>query len=164
MSGAAAPALSAEVTAATTSAGGAATWAARGRVVALAAGSGLGMVAAVPPWGWWPAAFVGIALFDRLIAGRSRRSRFLRGWLAAVFWLAPGMVWMLDLTAPGYPLAVAVFGAFFGLGAAAVPAGPGRRIRCDDRRPARARGPARSTARAPWRLATTVRPSPDHVR
>jgi len=40
--------------------------------------AGLLIAAAVPPWGWWPAAFVGIALLDRLVADRPVASRFRR--------------------------------------------------------------------------------------
>ena len=39
------------------------------------------IAAALPPWGWWPAAFVGVALLDRLLAGRPAASRFRRMWL-----------------------------------------------------------------------------------
>ena len=52
----------------------------------------------------------------------------MRGWLATAFWLAPGMLWMWDLTPPGYVVAVAFSSALFGAAAAAVPAGAGRRL------------------------------------
>ena len=42
---------------------------------------GLCLAASVPPWGWWPLAFVGVAIWDRLLADASPRSRFLRSWL-----------------------------------------------------------------------------------
>jgi apolipoprotein N-acyltransferase len=100
----------------------------RARTVAHAACAGLAIAAALPPWGWWPLAFVGLALFDRLIADQPARKRFERGTLAAVFWLAPGMLWMWDLTPPGYVVAVAFYSALFGAGAAIVPAGAGRRV------------------------------------
>ena len=100
----------------------------RARTVAHAASAGLAIAAALPPWGWWPLAFVGLALFDRLIADQPARKRFERGWLAVAFWLAPGMVWMWDLTPPGYVVAVAFYSALFGAGAAIVPSGAGRRL------------------------------------
>ena len=84
--------------------------------------AGLTIAAAVPPWGWWPLAFLGIAQWDRLLAGRSARSRFLRSWLVAAAWLYPAMLWMFDLTAPGYVVAGAVYAAFFGITTLAVPA------------------------------------------
>lgn len=43
-------------------------------------------------------------------------------------WLGPGMLWMWDLTAPGYVVAVAVYSAFFGLAVAISPQGAGRRV------------------------------------
>jgi len=90
--------------------------------------AGLLIVAAVPPWGWWPLAIVGIAVLDRLIADQPRIVRFRRTWLVAAAWLLPGMVWMWDMTAPGYLIAVAAYSAYFGVAAAASPPGPGRRV------------------------------------
>ena len=34
-------------------------------------GTGVLLAAALPPWGWWPLAFVGVALLDRLVADRT---------------------------------------------------------------------------------------------
>jgi apolipoprotein N-acyltransferase len=56
----------------------------------------------MPPWGWWPLAFVGIALFEvssaRPDAPRSGRARMAvrRGWMF------PALGWMWFLTSPGY--------------------------------------------------------------
>jgi apolipoprotein N-acyltransferase len=97
-------------------------------LLARAALAGLCIGASVPPWGWWPLAFVGIALVDRLLADQPRRSRFWRMWLVAACWLYPTTIWMVDLSAPGYVIASAVFAAMFGVFAMAVPPGPGRRI------------------------------------
>lgn len=93
---------------------------------ALAAG--LCLAASVPPWGWWPLAFVGIALLDRLIAGQSWGHRFRRTWLVAAAWLFPGMLWMWDLTKPGYVIAGALYAAYFGVAAALCPPGRARWI------------------------------------
>ncbi len=81
-----------------------------------------------PPWGWWPLAFIGIAIFDRLVADRPARSRFARTWLFGVAWLAPGMGWMWFLTAPGYVVAVASYAGYLGLAAAIAPGGRWRRL------------------------------------
>jgi apolipoprotein N-acyltransferase len=83
--------------------------------------AGLCLAASVPPWGWWPLAFVGVALWDRLLAERSWRSRLMRTWLVAAFWLFPSLLWMWDLTPPGYVVAGAVFALYFGIVAIAVP-------------------------------------------
>lgn len=97
-------------------------------VLALAAGAGLCLAASVvPPLGWWPLAVVGVMLWDRLLADRGAWSRFRRSWLVGAFWLFPSMLWMYWLTAPGYLIASAVFAAYFGVAAMAVPgAAPAR--------------------------------------
>ena len=52
--------------------------------------------------------------------------RFRHGWLFAVGWLLPGMAWMWFLTAPGYPVATALFAVFHGLAAMTAPTGKWR--------------------------------------
>ncbi|MCU0267209.1 MAG: apolipoprotein N-acyltransferase [Acidimicrobiales bacterium] len=88
--------------------------------------AGACIAAALPPWGWWPLAFLGVAQWDRLLAGASARERFTRTWFVGVAWFLPSMLWMWDLTAPGYLVAVAAYSAYFGLAAAAVPPGRAR--------------------------------------
>jgi apolipoprotein N-acyltransferase len=89
---------------------------------ALALVGGLCVAASLPPWGWWPLAFVGIAVFEIGISRTtSPRSAFVAGWLFGVGWLAPGMAWMWFLTAPGYVIAVVLFAALHGAAAALVP-------------------------------------------
>jgi apolipoprotein N-acyltransferase len=101
---------------------------ARAKTVAHAASAGFLIAAALPPWGWWPLAFAGLASFDRLVADRPAKSRFKRTWFAVLCWLAPGMVWMWDLSPPGYVVAIAVYSAFFGVAVMLAPAGVGRRV------------------------------------
>lgn len=84
-------------------------------------GTGLVLAASVPPWGWWPLAFVGIALLDRLNAGQARKARFRRTWLVCAAWLYPSMLWMVDLTPPGYLIACATYAAYFGVTVALLP-------------------------------------------
>ncbi|MCU0311492.1 MAG: apolipoprotein N-acyltransferase [Acidimicrobiales bacterium] len=91
----------------------------RGAVLALVAG--LALAASVPPWGWWPLAFVGVALWDRALAGRPARSRAARSFLLGVTWLAPALLWMWDLTAPGYVIAVVWFAAYVAVAGLSVP-------------------------------------------
>lgn len=87
------------------------------------------MAGAVPPWGFWPLAFVGFALFDQLLIGTTPRQRFRRGWLTTASWLFPAMLWMFDLTAPGYVVASIIYATYFGLAASLTPADDrGRRI------------------------------------
>ncbi|MFM2078843.1 MAG: apolipoprotein N-acyltransferase, partial [Actinomycetota bacterium] len=85
------------------------------------------MAAALPPWGFWPLAFVGIALFETgLQQATTARHRLLRGMLFGLGWLGPGMVWMWFLTAPGYIVATLLFALFPGLAALVAPRGPWR--------------------------------------
>src|SRR5262245_18539216 len=91
---------------------------------ALAAvGAGALVALSLPPWGWWPLAFVGIAILDHLVAGRRARTRFFRTWLFGVAWFGPGMAWMWYLSAPGYVVAVIAYAGYLGLAAAIAPAG-----------------------------------------
>lgn len=79
----------------------------------------------LPPWGWWPLALLGFALFDHTTDSSSRLERFSGGWATGFVWLAMGELWMFDLTPPGYVLVFVVFGAGYGL--VAVVAGTGSR-------------------------------------
>lgn len=70
----------------------------------------------LPPWGWWPCAFIGVAIFAAIGNKISRPvSRFALGTTFAIGWLAPGMAWMWFLTAPGYVGAVLLYASFHGL-------------------------------------------------
>ncbi|HEX9259917.1 MAG TPA: apolipoprotein N-acyltransferase [Acidimicrobiales bacterium] len=95
---------------------------------AASLGAGLLVAASLPPWGWWPLAFVGIALLDRLVAGMPRATRFLRAWLFGVGWLGAGMAWMWFLSIPGYIAATLLLAALHGLAAMASPPDRGRRL------------------------------------
>ncbi len=76
-----------------------------------ALGAGLCIAASMPPWGWWPLAPVGIALWLHLLGDRRMRTRFAISWLVGVAWFAPSTLWMFQLTPPGY-----VIGVLFGWG------------------------------------------------
>ncbi|MEY2552753.1 MAG: apolipoprotein N-acyltransferase [Ilumatobacteraceae bacterium] len=96
---------------------------------AKAIGGGLCVALSLPPWGFWPMAFVGIALFEMslgevITVGR----RAWRGWLFAAAWMLPGLAWMWSLTVPGYFVSVALFAGFHALAEAASPPGAWRVI------------------------------------
>lgn len=91
------------------------------RWLPLSVVAGAFVAASLPPWGWWPLAFVGVAIWDRLLCGAAPRARFVRSWVVGLAWLGPAMVWMVDLTAPGYPIAVIVFAGYLALAGLAVP-------------------------------------------
>lgn len=67
---------------------------------ALAAG--LCICFSLPPWGWWPLAPIGVALFMWVLGGRTARARAGLGWIVGVAWFGPSTLWMWQLTAPGY--------------------------------------------------------------
>ncbi|MGH9217344.1 MAG: apolipoprotein N-acyltransferase, partial [Acidimicrobiales bacterium] len=100
----------------------------RERLLDLAAvATGVVTAFALPPWGWWPLAFVGLIGFDRLIADADRWARFRRGLLVGLGLYVPSLAWMLDLTAPGYVIAAAFYSALLAVAAVLVPAAaPGR--------------------------------------
>jgi apolipoprotein N-acyltransferase len=94
----------------------------------LALGAGVAVALSLPPWGWWPLAFLGVALFsvaadatDR--ATRPLRARFAAGTAFGFGWLAIGMGWMWQLTIPGYLVASALFALLHGVAELVVPAG-----------------------------------------
>jgi len=82
-----------------------------------ALGSGALVAFSLPPWGWWPLACIGIAIFARITASgiTRKRTQFLLGTIFAFGWFAPGMCWMWFLTPPGYVIAVILFAAFHGV-------------------------------------------------
>ena len=76
--------------------------------VALGLVAGLLICAALPPWGWWPLAPVGLALWLHLLGGRSRRDRALLSWAVGIGWFAPSTLWMWGLTGPGWVVAALI--------------------------------------------------------
>ncbi|MEP6299090.1 MAG: nitrilase-related carbon-nitrogen hydrolase, partial [Ilumatobacter sp.] len=86
---------------------------------ALALGSGALVALSLPPWGFWPLALLGIALFDLTLRDTtSRPARARRGWLFGAGWMFLGMGWMVQLTGPGYIVAAAIFAGFHAFAAA----------------------------------------------
>jgi apolipoprotein N-acyltransferase len=95
----------------------------------LALIGGLSVALSLPPWGSWPLAFLGIAMFEMSLGALpAPRARAARGWLFAAAWLFPGMAWMWSLTPPGYIAAAAIFAGFHAVAALCAPTGPWRVI------------------------------------
>jgi apolipoprotein N-acyltransferase len=95
------------------------------RSVAVALGllAGLLVCASLPPWGWWPLAPVGLALWLHLLDRPSRLDRFFVSWAVGVAWFGPSTLWMWGLTQPGYVLGVLLaWGPMVGAVGALVPA------------------------------------------
>src|SRR3954451_20630368 len=96
---------------------------------ALAIGGGVLVALSLPPWGIWPLAFLGIAMFELSLGENpSRRARAARGWLFGAAWMYPGMAWMWSLTPPGYLVAAAIYAGYHSLAALVSPTGPWRVI------------------------------------
>lgn len=90
-----------------------------------AVAGGLLVALSMPPWGLWPLAIVGVALFEWSLGERpTARQRAARGWLFAAAWMYLAMCWMWFLTIPGYLLAAALFAGLHALAALVAP--PGR--------------------------------------
>jgi apolipoprotein N-acyltransferase len=101
-------------------------WRDQGTTAAGCLAAGALLCLALPPWGWWPLAFGGLVLLDRLIADQPARSRFARTWLAGLALYLPSLVWMEALTLPGYLIASTAYAAMLGVGAALAPPGRAR--------------------------------------
>ena len=80
------------------------------------------LAASLPPWGFWPLGFAGMALWVELLTETSRWRRAGLSALVSVAWLAPATVWMVDLTVIGWPVALAGFAAMHAAAGALVPA------------------------------------------
>lgn len=90
----------------------------------LALVAGLLICFALPPWGWWPLAIIGIAVWVHLTGQTvSRWDRFLTSAVVAIAWFAPSTLWMFKLTAPGYVLGVPLgWGIMAGVAGMLIPA------------------------------------------
>jgi apolipoprotein N-acyltransferase len=78
--------------------------------------AGLLVASSMPPWGWWPLAFVGLAMFTSLELTATRaRQRFTTGFVFGLGWFFPALAWMWFLTAPGYIVGVAMYASLHGL-------------------------------------------------
>ena len=64
-----------------------------GRVAVPSVVSGVAVALSLPPWGWWPLAFVGAAVLYWRLAGLRLRTRLLAGWLAGLGCYVPGLFW-----------------------------------------------------------------------
>jgi len=90
--------------------------------------AGLLVASSMPPWGWWPLAFVGLAMFTSLeLTAAGSRQRFNTGFVFGLGWFFPALAWMWFLTAPGYIIGVAMYASLHGLASLVV-------VRKDDNR------------------------------
>jgi len=71
--------------------------------------AGLGVCFALPPWGWWPLAPLGVALWAYLLDRANWKERFWVGAFAAWGWFVPSWLWMASFSFVGWPIGVAIF-------------------------------------------------------
>ena len=94
------------------------------RSPAAALVGGLLVALSMPPWGFWPLAFAGVAVFGWAIADESsRRRRAIAGLAFGIGWMYLSMAWMWFLTVPGYLVACLWFSALHAAAAAIAPSG-----------------------------------------
>ncbi len=97
-----------------------------GAVVVPAAAAGVALALSLPPWGWWPLAFVGAALLYWRLAGRGLRARLLAGWVAGLGCYVPGLFWARAFNWYGAVVLMVVEALSMAVAAAAVPPVRGR--------------------------------------
>ena len=83
--------------------------------------AGLLLAGSLPPWGFWPLGFLGMALWVEVLAEDSPWRRAGLSALVSASWMVPATVWMADLTLVGWPLTVAGFAAMHAAAGALVP-------------------------------------------
>ncbi|MGI9621980.1 MAG: apolipoprotein N-acyltransferase [Acidimicrobiales bacterium] len=96
------------------------------RILAMAPpiGAGVTLALSMPPWGWWPLAFVSFAWLAvqlKAPAAQTLRSRYWIGFGFGAGWLFPATFWMIDLTPPGYVVQGLIFAVLFGVATLAAP-------------------------------------------
>ena len=72
---------------------------------------------AVPPFGWWPLAFVGFAVLLRTLRDLPLRTRAFAGWMFGVGFFSVSWFWMNEFHAVGYLFAALAEAGFYALGA-----------------------------------------------
>ncbi len=88
--------------------------------------AGLLIALSLPPWGWWPLAFLGAALLFLRLRGLRLRSRILAGWLAGLGCFVPGLWWSAAFNWYGAVVLVVVEALSMAAAAALVPPDRGR--------------------------------------
>lgn len=94
----------------------------RGRVVVPSLVAGLLLAFSVPPFGWWPLAFVGAAVLFCRLEGLRWRSRLLAGWVAGFGCFVPGLWWAASFNWYGAVALMAVEALSMAIAATLVPA------------------------------------------
>ena len=91
--------------------------------------AGLLVAASMPPWGWWPLGFLGLAIWEWTLAGQRPAVRMRRTMVFALAWFAPALWWMWRFSAPGYLVVLLLFALIQGAATLALPGHPNDRWR-----------------------------------
>jgi apolipoprotein N-acyltransferase len=98
----------------------------RAGVAAPSLVAGVALALSVPPWGFWPLAFVGAGLLFWRLEGLRPRTRLLAGWCAGLGCFVPGLFWAQSFNWYGAVVLMAIEALAFGLAALATPPEGGR--------------------------------------
>ena len=83
---------------------------------------GICLVLSLPPWGFWPLAFLAFAILDQTLKETNGATfRFFTGFGFAVGWIFPGTFWMIALTVPGYFVQGFLFSGLYALSISLIP-------------------------------------------
>ncbi len=93
----------------------------RYRLLAAAVG-GLLVAISLPPWGWWPLAFLGCAIAYVALDGIPWKRRFLVGWVFGMGMFVPGLWWSFAFNVYGGAVLMVAESLFIAVAAAVVPA------------------------------------------
>src|SRR5207248_5339314 len=96
----------------------------RGRVSLPSLAAGVLLALSLPPFGWWPLAWVGFAVLTWRLMGLGWRSRLLAGAMAGLGQFGIGLWWVNEFHSVGYVALVLLELAYIAVAAALVP--PGR--------------------------------------
>jgi apolipoprotein N-acyltransferase len=91
------------------------------RRLALCLLAGAAVALSLPPWGWWPLAFVGVAGVAALTEGRPARDRWWPGVAFGAGMFVPGFWWMGEFHVLGAALVMVLETAFVAAAVAATP-------------------------------------------
>lgn len=91
------------------------------RLVIPALGAGVAVALSVPPWGFWPLAFPGIAVLVWHLVGLRPGARALVGLVFGFGLFGPTLFWISEFHGVGYVALLVLEGSFFAAAAALTP-------------------------------------------
>lgn len=92
-----------------------------GKIVVPSLGAGVLLALSLPPWGWWPLAFIGAAILYVRLERLPLLQRALSGWAAGLGCFVPGLFWSITFNWYGAIVLIVVEALFFAAAAALVP-------------------------------------------